>query len=230
MPAPLKHRFLFFAALFFIFNFTGFSQASAPNEWDPAKLDLAKGFAGLSETESNVIFEINKARANPKKYAELYIQPLLESFNGTLFKGYLQTKEGATVVEECIKVMSSHASLPPLNPDEKLVKMARTHTDKQGKTKEAGHDTPGGKSFKKRFRKYIKKGFVVGENISYGEKEARHIVAQLLIDDGVKSRGHRKNILDPDYTMTGTACGSHGKYAYMCTIDFYGPPKKRKKK
>ena len=35
------------------------------------------------------------------------------------------------------------------------------------------------------------------------------VILQLLIDDGVASRGHRNNCLNNDYTLCGIASGSH---------------------
>ncbi|MBW4490944.1 MAG: hypothetical protein KME12_24530 [Trichocoleus desertorum ATA4-8-CV12] len=49
---------------------------------------------------------------------------------------------------------------------------------------------------------------------------AKWHVIQLLIDDGVKDRGHRKSILKPDYRMTGVACGSHAAYTTMCVMEY----------
>lgn len=173
--------------------------------------------------------EINKARANPARYAEMYIKPRLQHYKDKLYKGKMKTKEGVAAVEECLKIMNAVKPLEPLKPEVELYKLAKEHTDKQSKTAETGHDTPGGKSFDKRFKKLIKSGYTVGENIAYGEKTAIEIVVQLLIDDGVKNRGHRKNILEIKYTHCGISFGEHQKYRHMCTIDFYGIPKDKKK-
>jgi hypothetical protein len=46
----------------------------------------------------------------------------------------------------------------------------------------------------------------------------------LIIDSGVASRGHRRNIFHPDLAVVGVACGPHRDYGAMCVMDFAGPP------
>jgi len=63
---------------------------------------------------------------------------------------------------------------------------------------------------------------MIGENIDYGNTDARDIIMHLLIDDGVKSRGHRENILNPMFLVVGSALGPHQKYRHACVSNFAG--------
>ena len=45
---------------------------------------------------------------------------------------------------------------------------------------------------------------------------------QLYIDDGVASRGHRKNILKPEFKLTGMAVCPHTVYGHQIVINYAG--------
>jgi hypothetical protein len=42
----------------------------------------------------------------------------------------------------------------------------------------------------------------------------------LIIDDGVRGRGHRRNIFNPSYNAVGAAYGPDARYGSVCSIDF----------
>ncbi|HYD52508.1 MAG TPA: CAP domain-containing protein, partial [Gemmatimonadaceae bacterium] len=57
------------------------------------------------------------------------------------------------------------------------------------------------------------------ESIAYGPATPEDVVIDLLVDDGVRDRGHRRNLLDPGVRIAGIACGPHRTYRMMCVID-----------
>lgn len=64
--------------------------------------------------------------------------------------------------------------------------------------------------------------YIVGENISYGSAEAHDAVLALAIDDGVASRGHRKNLMKADYTDLGSCNGPHKSIRNMAVSLYRG--------
>lgn len=188
--------------------------------WDLSILDTARDVDYMDEIEKDIVLEMNMARTNPKKYSELYIEPRTKKFNGKIYGGSLQTFEGVAVVNECIKFMNSQKPLQTLAPSKGLTRAAKDHAETQSLTGETGHDSTDGADPFTRMKRYGSYR-TAGENISYGSKTAREIVVSLLIDDGVKSRGHRKNIMSKDFKTTGIGfAAQHKKYGCECVLDF----------
>ena len=85
-----------------------------------------------------------------------------------------------------------------------------------------GHDGSDKSTTKDRIERYCQWIGTIGENIDYGNINARDIIVHLFIDDGVKSRGHQKNILNPEFLFAGAVIGSHPIYKYSCVTNFSG--------
>ena len=69
-----------------------------------------------------------------------------------------------------------------------------------------------GSNMSQRLERYGDWSGKIGENIEFGGKKAQEVVASLLIDDGVMSRGHRKNIMSEDFIKIGVGCSVHNTY------------------
>ena len=186
---------------------SGSSSASSlstidTSKWDVKALDTARNVDYLSDIEKDVVLEMNMARTNPSLYAELYIAPRIKNFNGKTYNGRLITQEGAAVVDECVKFMAKAKPLSILNPEKGLSLAAQKHSSTQGETDQTGHTGVDGSTPFKRIEKYGTYK-TAGENIAYGSNSGRDIVVDLLIDDGVSSRGHRKNIMNAQFDSSG---------------------------
>ena len=66
--------------------------------------------------------------------------------------------------------------------------------------------------------KYGKWSGRVAENIAFGVSSGSEYIYQLYIDDGVSSRGHRMNIMNPDLKLTGMKYCKHKTYGGTLVI------------
>ena len=202
------------------------SPESLSPKWSRNVIDTTAGADFLTAEEKAVIIEINMVRTDPAAYASIYLEPLRAYYSGKLIKYpgemVISTNEGVRALNESIKVLKNTKPLHPLAPKKGLTLCARDHVRDQAKTGETGHEGSDGSDTFTRMSRYGKWNSSAGENISYGTSEARKIVTSLLIDDGVPSRGHRKNLLDRSFNFVGSGVGPHKAYNCMCVIDFAG--------
>jgi len=207
---------------------TSTNRRASPDaaNWNIAALDTAANASYLTDIEKDVILEMNKVRTNPKKYAELYLQPMLKYFKGNNYSVpgqiTIATNEGAPAVNSCISALSRARAVGVLTPELGLSRAAKDHVTDQSKTGQIGHNGSNRSTPESRMKQYgsFRPGFTWGENISYGDSTGRDIVCSLLIDDGVPGRGHRANIMNGAFTQTGVGFGTHKQYRTSCTIDY----------
>jgi hypothetical protein len=223
----MKYTKLIAVIFFTMTSFVVCKSQSDENDgvWDIEALDVARNVSYLSTVEKDVVLEMNKVRTNPAKYAELYIKPLLKYYHGNNFvvpgEIIVITNEGQKVVKECINYLLKARAVDILTSESGLSLAAKDHANDQSKTGQTGHDGSDRSTFTDRINRYGKVEVGTwGENISYGQPTGREIVIQLLVDDGVKSRGHRKNIMSKEFSQTGVAFATHPVFSYLCVIEY----------
>jgi uncharacterized protein YkwD len=184
----------------------------------------------LSPLENAVVYEINTARAAPKDYSGL-LEHWKKYYDKNLLKlpgeTPILTKEGVGALVEAVQFLRSMKPVPLLTPSKGMSLAAKDHVKDQGRLDAGQHKGSDGSQPWDRVNRYGIWEKSIGENISYGSDKARNIVMYLIIDDGVLSRGHRKNIFNPDFRVTGVACGHHATYETVCVITFAGGYKEK---
>jgi uncharacterized protein YkwD len=180
--------------------------------------------SALTDSERDLLNEINQARANPQLYAT-YLEKLKPQFSGKQYtpagKDPLTTEEGWNAVDEAIRFLKALKPLPPLMASNGLSLAALTHVKDQGNTGNTGHRGASG-MIEERVKPYGRWSGAIGENICYGNDSARERLMTWLIDDGVPSRGHRRRLLATEYQVAGISCGSHPQYSAMCVLTLAG--------
>jgi uncharacterized protein YkwD len=173
-------------------------------------------------TAAAIIHEMNLARQNPALYAT-FVEQTRQNYSGgvCLLPGNvrLRTHEGLRALDEAIQFLRRAKPQPPLVLSPGLCLAAADHCREQAGGA-IGHYSSNGSDPGNRISRYgvVSQGWA--ENIAYGRHTAREIVLALIVDDGVRGRGHRKNIFNPTYNVAGAACGPHARFGSICSIDF----------
>jgi uncharacterized protein YkwD len=194
----------------------------------PPGVSLNAGLADSSfaqAIEIEIVSELNLARTQPAVYAEIlrdyrtFIRGLHLERPGEIT---VVLNEGTKAVDEAIAFLSKQKPIPALVLSKGLSQAARDHARDQGRTGQTGHNGSDRSTMGQRIERYGAWEKTAGENIAYGGETARDVVIQLIVDDGVASRGHRKNIFNPDFLVVGIAFGKHPGYRTVCVQDFAG--------
>ena len=190
-------------------------------------LEVNNRIDGPSPADQAILDEINAARADPRAYAQA-LRGDLPHFHGALFEppggDPLMTNEGASAVQEAIADLERRAPAPPLQPDSAIARAALRLVADEGPSGRVGHVGSDGATLEQRLEAAGVWAMSMEEDIAYGPDDAREVVRELIVDDGVPDRGHRTAIFDPHMTRAGLACGSHATWRWMCVIDFTAEP------
>lgn len=162
------------------------------------------------DQEQEVLELLNAVRTNPKKFSDTYALPYIKE-NGLEKNRYAKS---------LLQDLKQTKAMGALQVAPALTDIARYHAKDMGTTGKTGHESTDGTPFHIRVRTQSKAQGMIAENCAYGQTSALDFVMQLLIDDGIESLGHRKNILEPKYQWIGIAIEPHKTYRTNCVMDF----------
>jgi len=216
MTAPLSFRVATPALVAFAFLCAATtSQAGGPRG---ERTEAAQPVKPVSREDlqqagpsASVIDEINALRANPRVYVEnlhdqletrLRTQPLLDAF---------------TAVAEM-------PPAPALRLDPRLGQAAWAQAQQLGLTGLMTHTGAGGSTPGGRIRDAGVISTLTAEELAFGQSTAQDVVLQLILDSGVPGAPHRRDLLNPVFTMGGAACGPHKGQRFVCVIDLSNNP------
>lgn len=156
-------------------------------------LNSKPAFSPLSTEEKEAVYWVNMVRSDPRNFLNIILYPFLEQFP--------EVKSSYT--RSLIAELLALSPLPLLTPSDKLYQVAGSHAKDLGSNQMTiSHSSSKGQSFQERLNSF---GYFecVSENVYEGKENGLLSVLFLLIDTGVKSLGHRKNILDPGMKSIG---------------------------
>ena len=167
-----------------------------------------------------VISQVNRVRTNPQAYAS-YLEGFRAYYSEDgLFhapgRRALRTHEGLSALEQAIRTLRRANPQEPITASDLLAGAGRELINAQQQSGQIGH----GSSPFDRIQHYGVWNDMAGENVAYGAPTAEQVVYNLVVDDGERSRGHLKNILQPGFRVAGVSQGSHPIYGSICVIDF----------
>jgi len=171
----------------------------------------------------------NQVRTNPQSFIPK-LEAMLPLFQGDVYrkpgKIALRTNEGPSAVKECIDYLRNAKPVPELTLTDGMCNACKDHANDIGPKGQVSHSGSDGSSFSKRLERYGDWMGTVGENCEFGGETGEEVVINLMVDDGVMNRGHRKNMFSPDFKFVGIACSQHGAYDHCTVLDYaaqYGP-------
>jgi len=157
-------------------------------------------FNKLAATAKDFFYWVNYSRANPKRFWDSVVVPILETFPS------LKSSYSESLKQD----LYNQAELQPLKLNSNLLQTAQSHATDIGTHKgKPGHTSTDGRTFIDRIKAVGIKD-CGGENVSIGDVDPVLSIVLLYIDYGIPTLGHRKALLNPNYVETGIGVSTYG--------------------
>ena len=186
----------------------------------PVLLDSAPETNVYKKLSAQVFDLQNKLRQNPSSFIPI-LENHLKYFNGLELQlpdqPRIVTVEGPSAVIEAIEALKQTAPLPTISWTPEIAKACQDHATDIGLQGAYSHEGSDGSNLEERLNRYGNWQGIIGENLDFGSFEPANIIASMLIDDGSVKRGHRKNLLNPEFRVGAVAAARH-KENMVCLV------------
>ncbi len=197
--------------------------AKRPAETPPKPVHPIRKARAYSKFELALVEEINAARTNPARVIA-FLEEYRKALKGDLIflphQLPLKTIEGAAAIDEAIDDLKTVEKLPNLLISDILSEAAHLQLQDVEEDASLGHKGKNGSTLKVRLAQFGTAKGKAAENICFRANSARQTLIIFIIDDGVKSRMHRKNVLHTAFKDVGVACGTGKNKESICVTVF----------
>jgi len=184
------------------------------------------------KVENDFFREVNNMRKDPSSLIP-HLENLTKDFKGDILyrpgEIPLQTVEGSVVIDELIEQLKTQQPLNELQRNAELDNAAGDHANDIGPKGLTSHDGSDGSNCSDRIERYCEWEGICAENLDFGSKTGLNCLLSLMIDDGVKSRGHRKNLLNSQARFIGISGANHKEYDACLVCVFTGGAREKGK-
>jgi uncharacterized protein YkwD len=207
-------------------GFAAYQQAIGQQWVAPAQKD-SKALA------ADILTAVSAARTEPSAVAKRLAQRL-EHFVGDDFfnpkrgshgnRVAIPTKEGTAAVKDAVsylEALSQPVGALASGLIGGLTLSAEDHVDDIGGIGTTSHESSDGSTIDDQCSRYGDWSGSCGQVIWYGRVvNAVDVIDDLIVDDGVESRGHRLSIYNPAFRVAGVAVGEHKVFGQMVVVNF----------
>lgn len=164
----------------------------------------------LDRLQEEWFYWTNYVRINPRRSWDSLIAPVIKMYP-SLYSRNSESLKAALFT-------SPHLSL--LKPNKKLVQMASLMAEEMAeKNATLSHVSPGGVTFENRIIMNNIYG-CAAENLSLGQSNVVLMLILLLIDEGVPNLGHRRSLLNPEFSEMGIGSSVYADGKALIVQDF----------
>jgi len=179
----------------------------------------------LNTLKTEIFNEHNKIRKNPKSYIPILEKHLTYFKDDVMYKPNdpvgIMTQEGSKAFKECINFLKSCAPVKELQMNSSLSKSAQDHASDIGPKGLTDHIGSDGSEPGDRIERYLQWDVTIAENLDFGGKTGEEVIVSLIVDDGVKNRGHRSNVFKNDVKYIGIGLSQHKSDYEVCSVMAY---------